>query len=103
MRYYLPCRHSRVDACYWHSRLFEQQTLKKIPAEGSGFPKSSHAPTCDWALEKCVKKVQATLNKAESPATRTSRNNNSLKCTSAKFACLVKRNCPAGDARLHQT
>ena len=79
MRYYLPCRHSRVDVCYWHSRLFEQQTLKKIPPEGSGFPKVQPCTaTCDWALEKCVKKVQATLNKAESPVTQTSRNKNSL-------------------------
>ena len=57
----------------------KQQTLQKIPPEGSGFPKVQPCTApCDWAFEKCVKKVQATLNKAESPVTQTSRNNNSL-------------------------
>ena len=48
-----------------------------------------HAP-CDWAFEKCVKKVQATLNKAESPGYTDKQKQELTKCTSAKFACLVK-------------
>ena len=58
---------------------------------------------CDWAFEKCVKKVQATLNKAESPGYTDKQKQELTKCTSAKFACLVKRNCPVGDVDCTKT
>ena len=72
--------------------------LQKIPPEGSGFPKvqACTAP-CDSAFDKCVKKVQATFNKAESPGYTDKQKHELTECTSAKFACLVKRNCPVGN------
>jgi hypothetical protein len=72
--------------------------LQKIPPEGSGFPKVQACTAhCDWAFDKCVKKVQGTLNKAESPGYTDKQKQELTNCTSAKFACLVKRNCPVGN------
>jgi hypothetical protein len=78
--------------------------LQKIPPEGSGFPKvqACTAP-CDRAFDKCVKKVQATLNKAESPGYTDKQKQDLMKCGSAKYACLMKKNCPVGDVDCTKT
>ena len=104
MRYYLPCRHSRVDACYWHSRLFEQQTAEKNSARRQWLPQGpAMHRTVRLGFREMREEGPGHVEQGGKPRYTDKQKQELTKCTSAKFACLVKRNCPAGDVDCTKT
>lgn len=76
----------------------------RIPSSENVLPKVQpcRAP-CEWAFNKCMKKVNDTFNRQEDVGYSDKQKQEIIKCSSAKYTCLKKRKCPAGDVDCTKT